>query len=68
MSLFYQQVLPVWYTQRCWESRKGLLVLWETMIFWPGNDDLENWYRRPTGDKAASAGQKKAVAFEGSVQ
>jgi hypothetical protein len=43
-------------------SGKDLPVLWETMIFWEGNG-LDGWQQRYTGDKAARAGHKKAVAL-----
>ena len=38
-------------------------VLWETMIFWEGNADLDQWQKRYTSDAVARVGHKEAVAL-----
>ncbi len=41
----------------------GLPVLWETQIFWPGNDELDYWIKRYTSAEAARAGHEEALAL-----
>src|SRR5260370_38327624 len=45
-----------------WPSDDGDPVLWETTIFWPGNE-LDYWIKRYTSAEAARVGHEEAVAL-----
>jgi hypothetical protein len=42
-------------------SGKGLPLLWETQITWPGNEAFHFWQKRYTSEEAARVGHQAAV-------